>query len=67
MWDFFIYFLFSKNSGDRVNSTRVKRITPHHPLDCHPSTLYSTIFVNSLVTVMGTGWIKSAGVSRDNG
>jgi hypothetical protein len=38
MGDFFIYFLFSKRSRNRVKSTRIKRITPHDSLDCHPST-----------------------------
>jgi hypothetical protein len=54
-------------SWDGVIPARIKRVTAQHTPDCHERTFEGTMFINSLISIMGTGWIKTAGIGRQPG
>jgi len=49
---------------DRVISAGVKGITAQYAPNSHKGTFEGAMLVNRLIAVMGTGWIKPAGVGR---
>jgi hypothetical protein len=43
----------------------MKRMTPSDAFNSQPTTLYNTMFFNSLIAVMRTGGVKTAGGRKE--
>jgi len=54
-------------SGNRVVSTGIEWIASQNPLDCHPATLESAMFIHCLVTIMRAGGVKTAALGKEGG
>jgi hypothetical protein len=63
---FIVPLKLSLFSGYRIETTGIKWIAAQYSPDCHATPLEYTIFVNCLISIMRTGWIKPTGIGSNN-